>query len=94
MPTPININGCCKGNAAMGDFHAGHFLREILQEEGHDVSWLADRLHMPAEILDCILTQPNMDAELFVRLGMPMQPLFMQRLDESIFGEKPAEPVN
>ena len=94
MPTPININGCCKGNAAMGDFHAGHFLCNILQEEGHDVSWLADRLHMPAEILDCILTQPNMDAELFVRIGMPLQPLFMQRVHESIFGKQPAATVN
>lgn len=28
-----------------------------------------------------------MDGELFVRLGMPMQPLFMQRLDEMIFGK-------
>jgi hypothetical protein len=78
----------------MDDFHAGHFLREILQEEGHDVSWLADRLHMPAEILDCILTQPNMDGELFVRLGMPLQPLFMQRVEEAIFGEQPAELAN
>ena len=69
------------------NFHAGHFLREILQEEGHDVSWLADRLHMPAEILDCILTQPNMDAELFVRMGMPMEPLFFTRLDELIFAD-------
>ena len=78
----------------MGDFHAGHFLCNILQEEGHDVPWLADRLHMPVEILDCILSQSNMDGELFVRLGMPLQPLFMQRVHESIFGQQPAATVN
>ena len=88
MPTPININGCCKGDAAMGDFHAGHFLCNILQEEGHDLAWLAASTRVPVEILDCILSQSNMDAELFVRLGMPMQPLFMQRVHESIFGSK------
>ena len=71
-----------------GAFHAGHFLRDLLQEEGHDMGWLANRLSMPLEILDCILEQPNMDAELFVRIGHPMQPLFMQRVDEMIFGER------
>ena len=45
-------------------------------------------------ILLAPLGQPNMDAELFVRIGLPLQPLFMQRVHESIFGEKPAEPVN
>ena len=29
--------------------------------------------------------QPNMDAELFVRMGMPMEPLFMRRVDEMVF---------
>ena len=70
------------------DFHAGNFLRGIMQEEGHDLAWLAASLHMPTEILSCILTQPNMDAELFVRIGKPMEPLFMQRVHESIFGKK------
>ena len=75
-------------------FHAGNFLRNILQEEGHDMAWLAASLHMPTEILDCILTQPNMDAELFVRLGLPMEPLFMQRVDEMIFGKRHLESVS
>lgn len=70
-----------------GDFHAGRFLRDVLQEEGHDTAWLADRLSIPPEILSCILTQPNMDAELFVRLGLPMGQLFMQRVHEMIFPE-------
>jgi hypothetical protein len=30
--------------------------------------------------------QSNMDAELFVRLGKPMEPLFLQRMHEMIFG--------
>ena len=76
------------------DFHAGNFLRNILQEEGHDMAWLAASTRVPIEILDCILTQPNMDAELFVRLGLPMEPLFMQRVDEMVFGKQPGEPVN
>ena len=76
------------------NFHAGNFLRGIMQEEGHDLAWLAASLHMPTEILSCILTQPNMDAELFVRIGLPLQPLFMQRVDEVIFGEQPAEVAN
>lgn len=70
------------------DFHAGNFLRDILREEGHDLDWLAARTKVPVEILDCILSQSNMDAELFVRFGMPLQPLFMQRVHESIFGSK------
>lgn len=76
-----------KVNDCSADFHAGHFLRDVLQEEGHDTAWLADRLSIPPEILSCILTQPNMDAELFVRLGMPMQPLFFQRVDELVLGK-------
>ena len=94
MPTPIINKGYCKRDAAMGDFHAGNFLRGIMQEEGHDLAWLAASLHMPTEILSCILTQPNMDAELFVRLGMPMQPLFMQRVEEAMFGKQPEDAVN
>ena len=70
------------------DFHAGNFLRGIMQEEGHDLAWLAASLHMPTEILSCILTQPNMDAELFVRIGLPLQPLFMQRVEEAMFGKQ------
>ena len=29
-----------------------------------------------------------MDSELFVRIGKPMDPLFMQRVHEEIFGER------
>lgn len=68
------------------DFHAGHFLRQLLQEQGHDVPWLAARTDTDA--LDLLLEQADMDAKLFVRIGKPMEPLFMQRVDEMIFGSK------
>lgn len=76
------------------DFHAGHFLRDLLQEEGHDVPWLALHTGRDAAMLESLLEQPNMDAELFVRIGLPLQPLFMQRVDEVIFGKQPAEVAN
>jgi len=76
------------------DFHAGHFLRELLLEEGHDVSWLADRTDSDMEALESLLEQPNMDAELFVRIGKPMEPLFMQRVDEMVFGKWHSELVS
>ena len=75
-------------------FDAGLFLRQLLQEEGHDLAWLAASTKVPIEILDCILSQRNMDAELFVRLGLPLEPLFMQRVDEMIFGKQPIETMN
>ncbi len=76
------------------DFHAGHFLRQLLQEQGHDVPWLAARTDSDTDALDLLLEQADMDAKLFVSLGLPLQPLFMQRVHESIFGKQPGEPVN
>ena len=70
------------------DFHAGHFLRQLLQEQGHDVPWLAARTDSDTDALDLLLEQADMDAKLFVSLGLPLQPLFMQRVDEVIFGNK------
>lgn len=94
MRTPINNNGCRNVIDPNVDFHAGRFLRDVLQEEGHDMSWLANRLNVLLKLLNCILEQPNMDAELFVRLGKPLEPLFLQRMHEVIFGKQPAEVVN
>ena len=94
MPTPINNKGCRREFDAIDDFHAGHFLRSLLQEQGHDVPWLAERTNSDTEALDLLLEQPNMDAELFVRIGLPLQPLFMQRVEEAMFGKQPGEPVN
>ena len=76
------------------DFHAGHFLRALLQEQGRDVPWLAARTDRDTEAIDLLLEQANMDAKLFVSLGLPLEPLFMQRVDEVIFGEQPAEVAN
>ena len=75
-------------------FDAGLFLRQLLQEEGHDLAWLAASTRVPVEILDCILSQANMDAELFVRLGKPLEPLFLQRMYETIFGSSPEAKMN
>ena len=74
-------------------FHAGHFLRDLLQEEGHDLAWLAVRIGNDETALEKLLDQPNMDAELFVRLGLPLEPLFMQRMDELVLGQ-PLEDEN
>lgn len=55
MTTPININVHCGAVWRNDDdFHAGRFMRTILQEMGRDV---------------------------------PMQPLFMQRVEEAMFGK-------
>ena len=84
--TPINNKGEEKAEAA---FHAGSLLRSIMQETGHDVPWLAERTGRDIAWLEHLLEQPNMDAELFVRMGMPMEPLFMQRVEEVMFGRQP-----
>ena len=68
------------------DFHAGHFLRALLQEQGHDVPWLAAHTDKDTDALDLLLEQANMDAKLFVSLGLPLEPLFMQRVDEMVMG--------
>lgn len=76
-----------QGISRYSDFLNGDFLRQLLQEEGHDVSWLALHTGRDVAILESLLEQPNMDAELFVRIGLPLQPLFMQRVEEVIFGK-------
>ncbi len=70
------------------DFHAGHFLRDVLREEGRSVAWLAERTGRDVAFIVDLFEQPNMDAELFVRMGMPMDPPFMQKVHESIFGKE------
>ena len=52
-------------------FHARHFLHNILQEEGHDVAWLAACTGRDAAMLGASLGEPNMDAEQFVRKSCP-----------------------
>lgn len=75
------------------DFHAGHFLQALLQEQGHDGAWLSANTGRDEAFLEDIMEQPNMDGELFVRLGKPMEPLFLQRVHETIFGDDTASPV-
>lgn len=77
-----------KVNDSSTEFHAGHFLRDVMLEEGRSVAWLAERTGRDASSVAALLERPNMDAELFVRMGMPMEPLFMQRVDEVIFSSK------
>ena len=83
-PTPIN-----KIQAASDDdnFHAGHFLHELLIDSGHDIKWLSSRMNMNANTLSELLEMPNMDAELFVRVGLNMKPLFDERIHEMVFGK-------
>lgn len=68
------------------DFHAGHFLRDVLREEGRSVAWLAERTGHDVAFIEDLIEQPNMDAELFVRMGLPLDPPFMQKVHDSIFG--------
>lgn len=69
------------------DFHAGHFLREVMCEAGRDTVWLAGKTGMTEEALQALFEKPNMDACLFVKVGEWMQPIFFQRVDEMVFGE-------
>ena len=84
---------CDKDFNCFAKFHAGHFLRDILQEEGRDMAWLAANTGMEAEMLRTLMEKRNMDADLFIRIGLPMQPLFLQRVDEMVFGKGATKPV-
>ena len=68
------------------DFHAGRFLQACLQASGHDREWLATQTGREAAEITSLLALPNMDAELFVRLGRPMGTAFFSRVHEEIFG--------
>ena len=74
--------------SCFSDFHTGRFLRELMEEEGHDTLWLSGQTGIGMDVIEGLFGQMNMDAELFVRLGQPLNPLFLQRVDEMIFGSK------
>ena len=74
-------------------FHAGHFLRGLLEEQGHDAAWLASRTGHDPKWVANLLEQPNMDAMLFVRMGRPLEPLFMRRVNEMVFGNEMVKPM-
>ena len=67
------------------DFHAGHFLQECLRRSGFNVEWLAEKTDSDVAALEMLFTQPNMAAELFVRMGRPMGEAFFAPLHEMIF---------
>ena len=70
-------------------FHAGRFLQECLQECGFSVEWLAQHTGRDVEAIEDLFAKSNMDAELFVRMGMPMGDAFFNRVHEEIFGPHP-----
>ena len=74
------------------DFHAGRFLQGCLQESGFDEAWLAQHTDSDVEAIEVLLTRRNMDAELFVRLGMPIGAAFWDRVHEAIFGPQTVNP--
>lgn len=74
-------------NNRFSAFHAGRFLQESLQESGHDVAWLAAKTGRTVPEIEALLALPNMDAELFVRMGYPMGPFFFDRVHKEIFPE-------
>lgn len=82
------MKNTCVRHDIGSDFHAGHFLRDLLHEQGHDVVWLAEHTGCSMPFVATLLEQPNMEADLFVRMGMSMEPLFFQRVDEMVFGGK------
>jgi len=74
-------------NNLSNTFHAGRFLQQCLQASGHSEEWLADKTGRAVETLDALFALPNMDAELFVRTGMPMGAFFFNRVHKEIFPE-------
>ena len=74
-------------NNLSNEFHAGRFLQESLQESGHGVAWLAAKTGRTVPEIDALFAMPNMDVELFVRLGIPMGAFFFNRVHREIFPE-------
>lgn len=69
----------------LSDFHAGHFLQECLRRSGFNVEWLASKTDRNVAQIEALFAQPNLDAELFVKIGMPMGNSFFDPLHEIIF---------
>ena len=70
------------------DFHAGRFLEECLRCSGFDVKWLASKTDMEEDVLVQLFAKPNMDAELFIKIGRPMGAAFFDRVHEVIFHQR------
>ena len=74
-------------NNLSNTFHAGRFLQQCLQASGHSVEWLARTTDSDIEAVETLFEMVNMDAELFVRTGMPMGAFFFNRVHKEIFPE-------
>lgn len=70
--------------------NAGKFLQDELAKSGHDVAWLAEQTGREPAFLEDLFKQSNMDAELFVRMGLPLGDPFFASLHALIF-QTPAE---
>ncbi|MBR5169775.1 MAG: hypothetical protein IKW85_04340 [Muribaculaceae bacterium] len=66
-------------------FHAGRFLSEMLEGQGHDVQWLAAKTGIGEEAVRQLLGRSNMDAALFVQMGEAVTSDFLQRLEAVMF---------
>ncbi|MBO6023927.1 MAG: hypothetical protein J6P83_03640 [Bacteroidales bacterium] len=80
-----------KSHPNKGDIlNAGKFLQDELAKSGHDVAWLAEQTGKEQAFLEELFKQSNMDAELFVRMGLPLGDPFFASLHALIF-QTPAE---
>ena len=70
--------------------NAGKFLQDELAKSGHDVAWLAEQTGKDQAFLEDLFKQSNMDAEMFVRMGLPLGDPFFASLHALIF-QTPAE---
>ncbi len=67
------------------EFHAGRFLREQMLGMGRDIEWLSSLSGYDVDFLTMLFEQPNMDAELFVRIGNALGPTFFDECHRLMF---------
>ena len=70
------------------DFHAGHFLRDMVARSGHDVAWLSAKTGRKESEIEKLFLQPNMDALTFVSIGYHLGSVFYDSVDELVFGPR------
>lgn len=70
------------------DFHAGHYLQKVMEEEGHDVQWLAMQTGKDVAFLEALFELRSMDSELFIRTGLPLGKPFLDGIHAFIFDSK------
>lgn len=52
------MKNTCVRHDIGSDFHAGHFLRDLLHEQGHDAVWLAEHTGCTMPFVTTLLEQP------------------------------------